>query len=94
MMEEAIALTEQADFFAVIGTSLAVYPAASLIDYVPPGVPTFLIDPQPTRDGGHIRVFATASLGVPLLMASACRAPFSLRIEQRTPSAQRPRGPP
>ena len=68
MMEEAIALTEQADFFAVIGTSLAVYPAASLIDYVPPGVPTFLIDPQPTRDGGHIRTFATtASLGVPLL---------------------------
>ena len=52
----------------LIGTSLAVYPAASLIDYVPPGVPTFLIDPQPTRDGGHIRIFATtASLGVPLL---------------------------
>ena len=65
MMEEAIALTEQADFLAVIGTSLAVYPAASLLDYVPAGGPIYLIDPHPTRNDPRIRTFATtAGVGV------------------------------
>jgi NAD-dependent deacetylase len=34
----------QADIFAVIGTSLAVYPAAGLLDYVPKKVPIYVID--------------------------------------------------
>ena len=45
---------QQADLFIVIGTSLAVYPAAGLIHYVPVGVPIYLIDPKPvetTRSG-------------------------------------------
>jgi NAD-dependent deacetylase len=41
---EAADLVEMADIFAVIGTSLAVYPAAGLLDYVPPKVPIFVID--------------------------------------------------
>lgn len=45
-IEQAIALTEQADIFLVIGTSLNVYPAASLLNYVPGGVPVYLIDPN------------------------------------------------
>jgi NAD-dependent deacetylase len=45
-MDEAIDLVEQADIFAVIGTSLNVYPAAGLVDYVPAEVPMFLIDPN------------------------------------------------
>lgn len=45
-IENAIALTEQADIFLVIGTSLNVYPAAGLINYVPQGVPVYLIDPN------------------------------------------------
>ena len=44
-MTEAISLTRQADIFVVIGTSLAVYPAASLIGYVRSGVPVFVVDP-------------------------------------------------
>lgn len=45
MIEPAIDLTQKSDFFLVLGTSLQVYPAASLIDYVPSVSPKFLIDP-------------------------------------------------
>lgn len=43
----AIEWAEEADIFVVIGTSLAVYPAASLLQYVRPGVPIYYIDPNP-----------------------------------------------
>jgi NAD-dependent deacetylase len=46
-LEEAIQIAQQADFFAVIGTSLQVYPAASLIHYANRGIPVFYIDPKP-----------------------------------------------
>ncbi|MFN8206750.1 MAG: NAD-dependent deacylase [Bacteroidales bacterium] len=48
-MEDAIGLVETADIFAVIGTSLNVYPAASLIQYAPREIPLFLIDPNEVR---------------------------------------------
>ncbi len=46
-LEEAIDITETADYFAVIGTSLQVYPAAGLIAYAPSTTPVFYIDPKP-----------------------------------------------
>ena len=46
MLEKAIEITQDADIFVVIGTSLNVYPAASLIDYVPKNSPIYLIDPN------------------------------------------------
>ncbi|RED23882.1 NAD-dependent deacetylase [Flavobacterium cutihirudinis] len=46
-LEEAIDITETADYFAVIGTSLQVYPAAGLIAYTPSTTPVFYIDPKP-----------------------------------------------
>ncbi|MDR1951237.1 MAG: NAD-dependent deacylase, partial [Bacteroidales bacterium] len=46
MLERAIELTAEADIFVVIGTSLQVYPAASLLHYVRPNVPIYVIDPQ------------------------------------------------
>lgn len=45
-IENAIPIVEQADVFLIIGTSLNVYPAAGLINYVPNGVPVYLIDPN------------------------------------------------
>ena len=42
----AIGIVQQADILVVIGTSLAVYPAASLVNYVPKGTPIFVIDPN------------------------------------------------
>ena len=39
-------IAAKADIFIVIGTSLVVYPAAGLIDYVPDLSPKYLIDPK------------------------------------------------
>ncbi|MBK8610963.1 MAG: NAD-dependent deacylase [Chitinophagaceae bacterium] len=44
MMEQAAALLHDCDYFVVVGTSLQVYPAASLLYYAPPYLPTFIID--------------------------------------------------
>jgi len=46
-MERAADIASKADLFAVIGTSLNVYPAAGLIHYVLAKTPVFLIDPKP-----------------------------------------------
>jgi NAD-dependent deacetylase len=46
MMIPAITLAKKSDFFLVIGTSLQVYPAAGLLDYVPDQAEIFLVDPN------------------------------------------------
>ncbi len=46
LIETAIEITRSADVFAVIGTSLVVYPAAGLIDHVPENAPIYLVDPN------------------------------------------------
>ena len=47
MIEKAIKLTLKADIIIIIGTSMQVYPAASLIDYSPENTPIYFIDPKP-----------------------------------------------
>jgi NAD-dependent deacetylase len=44
MIQKATVIVEEADIFVVIGTSLAVYPAAGLINYAPKTIPKFIID--------------------------------------------------
>jgi NAD-dependent deacetylase len=44
MMEEALILANWADVFVVIGTSLVVYPAASILNYLPPFMPVIVVD--------------------------------------------------
>ncbi len=44
MMQKAAAIAYTADIFIVIGTSLQVYPAASLVDYLPPHCAKIVID--------------------------------------------------
>jgi len=44
-LESAIETMQHADAFLVIGTSLSVYPAASLIHYAPSGIPRLYVDP-------------------------------------------------
>ena len=46
---------QQADILIIIGTSLAVYPAAGLIHYARPGVPVYLIDPNPVSAGQGVK---------------------------------------
>jgi NAD-dependent deacetylase len=44
MMDDALMLASQADIFVVIGTSLVVYPAASIVNYVAPSKPVLVVD--------------------------------------------------
>jgi NAD-dependent deacetylase len=48
-MEEACRIASTAELFIIVGTSLNVYPAAGLVDYVPEAAPKFIIDPNQTR---------------------------------------------
>ena len=66
-MMEAIQITRQAEIFAVVGTSLNVYPAAGLLSYAPKSAPIYLIDPNEvavqTRHNVHY-IRENASVGV------------------------------
>ena len=46
-IENAIAITKQADILVIIGTSMQVYPAAGLINYIKNNTPIYVIDPAP-----------------------------------------------
>lgn len=45
MFEEAVRIVSSADILVVVGTSLAVYPAASLVGYIRSDVPVYVVDP-------------------------------------------------
>ncbi len=47
LLGKAIEITQKAEIFIIIGTSMQVYPAASLIQYTEPNIPKFYIDPKP-----------------------------------------------
>lgn len=69
-MEEAISYAESADYFIVVGTSLQVYPAAGLIDFVPKTAKKFLVDviiPNSPLTKGVFCVEKKASEGLKLL---------------------------
>ncbi len=64
-MEPAAQLASEADIFVVIGTSLNVYPAASLLHYVKRSVPIYYIDPNPAPVPPEVTVLKmNASEGV------------------------------
>jgi NAD-dependent deacetylase len=48
-LEEAVTIVEKADMLIIIGTSLQVYPAASLMNFANPMIPVFYIDPKPAQ---------------------------------------------
>ena len=73
MIEPAVHEVAEADTFIIIGTSLNVYPAAGLIQYCKPGIPIYLIDPNPVNmtGGRHIKqITKGASEGMKVLMES------------------------
>jgi len=71
-MEEAMFEVRSADIFIIIGTSLLVYPAASLIHYVHQDAPIFIIDPviPPISESNLSIKFIqkSATIGVPQLV--------------------------
>ena len=48
MLDKAIEITQTADILVIIGTSMQVYPAASLVNYIKPNTPIYFIDPKPS----------------------------------------------
>ena len=48
LLNKAAEMTMNADIVVIIGTSMQVYPAASLIEYAASGTPIYFIDPSPT----------------------------------------------
>lgn len=71
LLQQAAQLTATADLLLIIGTSLQVYPAASLVHYAPESSPIFLVDPKPAIRSGELPnleiVAERASEGVPRL---------------------------
>lgn len=69
MLEQGIERVAKADLLVIIGTSLAVYPAAGLIHYARPGVPVVYIDPHPAAVPEGVTVLpVTAGQGMAMLM--------------------------
>lgn len=60
-IEPAVEIMEQADVVVIIGTSMAVYPAAGLIHYVRKGVPVYYIDPHPAAVPDNVTVLKTTA---------------------------------
>ena len=52
-IETAVRYVEKADIFVIIGTSMNVYPAASLLYYVPDSAQVYLIDPKDVNINTH-----------------------------------------
>ena len=66
MLEVAVSLVEKADLLIIVGTSMQVYPAASLMHYAPEHTPVYFIDPNPSiNSSDKIEVIAEkASVGL------------------------------
>ncbi|MDA3779324.1 MAG: NAD-dependent deacylase [Bacteroidales bacterium] len=63
-IEKASEICLTADVFVVVGTSLNVYPAAGLLDFVPRNTPIFLIDPNEVNSPNRNLTFIKEKAGV------------------------------
>jgi NAD-dependent deacetylase len=70
MIEPAVLEIVQADLFVLIGTSLNVYPAAGLVDYLRAGVPKYIIDKKipPVKGNDYHLIEKPATEGMAELM--------------------------
>jgi len=80
MIEKAAEVCEEADLFILVGSSLAVYPAAGLINYVPLTVPKYIIDPKIPdirKNSSIIKIEERATVGVPALVEKLLSEPLT-----------------
>lgn len=74
LLQKAAKITETADVLIIIGTSMQVYPAASLVHYVNHGTPIYFIDPNPSikqTDFNNLTIInKTAVNGLPTLVST------------------------
>ena len=68
MMDKAIEIVKTADIFIIVGTSLNVYPAASLIHYTSNSCQKYIVDPNAVEENGISAIRQKASVGVPKLV--------------------------
>jgi len=70
MIEKAVGICETANILVIIGTSMQVYPAASLMHYAPQNTPTYFIDPKPNIGSKEnlIVISETATIGIKKMM--------------------------
>ena len=71
MMEKAVPVVQEAELFVVVGTSLVVYPAASLVDFAKTNIPKFIIDkkiPYTSSIQGLVTIEKPATEGVAELL--------------------------
>jgi len=71
MISAAARICQEADIFILVGSSLAVYPAAGLVNYVPRHVPKYIVDPKIPyiSDDSFIKIEEKATVGVEGLVA-------------------------
>lgn len=73
MLDKAIEITQAADILMIIGTSMQVYPAASLVHFAPTDSPIYFIDPRPNMSPSAfenlIIIEKTAAIGVPTVVS-------------------------
>lgn len=70
MFQVAAEITEEADILIIIGTSMQVYPAASLVDFAPRNIPVYFVDPKPNiSENGRLEIISKKAVeGVPVLV--------------------------
>ncbi len=80
LLPKAAEITSMADILIIIGTSMQVYPAASLVDYANSGIPIYFIDPRPSiseHDFENLTIIPkTAVNGLPTLVADLIGTEF------------------
>lgn len=80
MLKTAVDIVSQADILIIVGTSLAVYPAASLVHYVRADVPIYVVDPAMPNTSGirnqitHIK--SNSAIGLPQLVETLLTTPL------------------
>jgi len=72
MFQKAVGIVENADILIIVGTSMQVYPAAALLDYVEENIPVYFIDPKPAIQPHESTIIINeqATVGVPELVMS------------------------
>ncbi len=70
LFPKAVEIVENADILIIVGTSMQVYPAAALLDYVEENVPIYFVDPKPAIRPriSTIIINEQATIGVPELV--------------------------
>ena len=53
MLDNAIQRVKQADILVIIGTSMQVFPAASLVNFIKRNTPVYFINPNPSIEKNH-----------------------------------------